>query len=80
MNDAEMTLGKISMTQPIDSYHIFLSFLYFYSIATNRRILWLSSTSFDWDACSMDVSVSAYCFAFLLQSIYLTAFICLYYC
>jgi len=39
MYDAEMTLGKISMTQPIDSYHIFLSFLYFYSIATNRRIL-----------------------------------------
>jgi len=66
MNDAEMTLGKISMIQPIDSYHILPSFLYFYSIAANRRNLWLSSTFFDWDARSMDVSVSHTCFAFFI--------------
>ena len=39
MYDAEMTLGMISMTQAVDSYRIFLSFFYFYSIAINRRIL-----------------------------------------
>ena len=76
MNDAEHDFGMISMTQAVDSYHIFLSFFYFYFNAANLRILtYYPCLSTETHALLMYLYLHT-CFAFLSPIIYLTAVIC----
>ena len=80
MYDAEMTLGMISMKQAIDSIIFSLAFsISILSLLIAGFFDYHPRLSTEMHAPWMYLYLHT-CFAFLLQSIYLTACIVLYYC